>query len=120
MLNDLLDVEADRHHPDKRRRPFASGELPLQAGFVLIPLLAGASLATASLLPLPFLAVLGFYFAMTTLYSFFLKEIALLDVLLLAALFTTRIMAGSTASGTSTFRSGCWPSRCSSSCPWRR
>jgi 4-hydroxybenzoate polyprenyltransferase len=100
VLNDLLDVEADRHHPDKRRRPFASGELPLPAGLVLIPILAGASLATATLLPPGFLLVLGFYFAMTTLYSFFLKEVALLDVLLLAALFTTRIMAGSTASGT--------------------
>jgi len=100
VLNDLLDVEADRHHPEKRRRPFASGELPLQAGFVLIPVLAGASLAAALLLPPAFLLVLGFYFIMTTLYSFSLKEIALLDVLVLAALFTTRIMAGSTASGT--------------------
>jgi 4-hydroxybenzoate polyprenyltransferase len=100
VLNDLLDVEADRHHPEKRRRPFASGELPLQAGFVLIPVLAGASLAAALLLPPAFALVLGFYFIMTTLYSFALKEIALLDVLVLAALFTTRIMAGSTASGT--------------------
>jgi len=99
VLNDLLDVEADRHHPVKRRRPFASGELPIRAGFVLIPLLAGLSLAAALFLPQAFLLVLAFYFVTTTLYSVFLKEIALLDVLVLAALFTTRIMAGSTASG---------------------
>jgi len=100
VLNDLLDVEADRHHPEKRQRPFASGELPLPAAFVLIPLLAGASLALALLLPTPFVWVLGCYFAVTTLYSFFLKEVALLDVLVLAALFTTRILAGANASGT--------------------
>jgi 4-hydroxybenzoate polyprenyltransferase len=99
VLNDLLDVEADRHHPEKRRRPFASGELSLRVGFALIPLLAGLSLVAAAVLPPAFLLVLVFYFAMTTLYSFFFKEIALLDVLVLAALFTTRIMAGSAASG---------------------
>jgi 4-hydroxybenzoate polyprenyltransferase/phosphoserine phosphatase len=100
VLNDLLDVEADRHHPRKRRRPFASGELPLQAGFVLVPLLGAASLAAALPLPPSFLLVLGFYFVTTTLYSLFLKQVALLDVLVLAALFTTRILAGSTASET--------------------
>jgi len=98
VLNDLLDVEADRHHPKKRLRPFASGELPLKAGFVLVPVLAGASLAAAIPLPSSFLLVLGFYFGVTTLYSFFFKEVPLLDVLVLAALFTTRILAGSTAS----------------------
>jgi len=99
VLNDLLDVEADRHHPRKRNRPFASGELPLQAGLVLIPLLAGSSLAVGLLLPWSFFFLLLFYFAATTLYSFLIKEIALLDVILLAGLFTTRIMAGSAASG---------------------
>jgi 4-hydroxybenzoate polyprenyltransferase len=99
VLNDLLDVEADRHHPVKRRRPFAAGELSLKAGLGLLPLLAAASLGVALLLPLPFLGVLAFYFGVTTLYSFRLKEIALLDVLVLASLFTTRILAGATAAG---------------------
>jgi 4-hydroxybenzoate polyprenyltransferase len=99
LLNDLLDVEADRHHPAKRHRPFASGELPLRAGFVLIPILAGLSIAAGLWVPSAFLLVLFFYFGLTTLYSLFLKEIAILDVLVLAALFTTRIMAGSAASG---------------------
>ena len=99
VLNDLLDVEADRHHPVKRRRPFASGELSLRTGLALLPLLAAASLAVALFLPAPFLGVLAFYFAMTTLYSFRLKEVALLDVLVLASLFTTRILAGATATG---------------------
>jgi len=98
VLNDLLDVEADRRHPQKRRRPFASGELPLRVGLVMIPILLAASLGVALQLPVSFLWILGFYFAATTLYSYVLKEIALLDVLTLAALYTTRIMAGSAAS----------------------
>ena len=99
VLNDLLDIEADRHHPDKCRRPLAAGDLPLSIGFVLIPLAAGSSLAAALFLPTGFLVTLLFYFLLTTLYSFRLKKIALLDVIVLASLFTTRIIAGSTATG---------------------
>ncbi len=99
VLNDMLDVEADRLHPEKRRRPFASGELPLGAGLALIPLLAGASLGAALVLPPAFGIILGVYFAATTLYSFLLKQFALVDVLMLAGLFTLRIMAGAAASG---------------------
>lgn len=98
VLNDLLDIEADRHHPLKRHRPFASGELPLATGFVLIPLVASLSLTAAWFLPRGFLVVLLFYFVLTTLYSFLLKKVALLDVIVLASLFTTRIIAGSRAS----------------------
>ena len=97
VLNDMLDVEADRHHPRKRRRPFASGELPLRTGFVLIPVLLALSLVAAWPLPRMLLLVLGFYFVVTTLYSFALKEIALLDVLVLAGLYTTRVLAGAAA-----------------------
>ena len=97
VLNDVLDVEADRHHPVKRRRPFASGELPLQAGLALVPLLVVPSVAIALLLPRSFLFVLLLYFVLTTLYSVVLKEIALVDVLLLASLYTLRIIAGATA-----------------------
>ncbi len=98
MLNDLLDIEADRHHPKKRHRPFASGELPLATGFVLIPLVATLSLTAAWFLPRGFLMALLFYFVLTTLYSLLLKKVALLDVIVLASLFTTRIIAGSKAS----------------------
>ena len=63
------------------------------------PLAAGSSLAAALFLPTGFLVTLLFYFLLTTLYSFRLKKIALLDVIVLASLFTTRIIAGSTATG---------------------
>lgn len=99
VLNDLLDVEADRHHPVKRRRPFASGELPLAAGFAMIPLLLLPSVGIAIFLPRPFLLVLLLYFGLTTAYSLLLKEVALVDVLVLAGLYTLRIIAGSAASG---------------------
>jgi len=99
VLNDLLDLEADRHHPEKRHRPFASGRLPLRAGYVLIPLLLAASLGLAALLPREFAFTLVAYFVATSLYSFLLKQIALVDILLLASLYTLRIIAGSAATG---------------------
>jgi 4-hydroxybenzoate polyprenyltransferase/phosphoserine phosphatase len=99
VLNDLLDLEADRHHPEKRHRPFASGELSPTLGFALVPLVAALSVTAAWFLPRGFLVTLLFYFLLTTLYSFRLKKIALLDVIILASLFTTRIIAGSEASG---------------------
>jgi 4-hydroxybenzoate polyprenyltransferase/phosphoserine phosphatase len=97
VLNDLLDLEADRHHPVKRERPFAAGELPLQTGLVLVPLLVVPSLVIALVLPRSFLLVLLLYFVLTTAYSLVLKEIALVDVLLLASLYTLRIIAGAEA-----------------------
>jgi 4-hydroxybenzoate polyprenyltransferase len=99
VLNDLLDVEADRHHPVKRRRPFASGDLPLAAGFVLGPALVVLSLGLALLLPRSFVGVLLLYFVLTTFYSLRLKELALIDVMVLASLYTLRMIAGSAASG---------------------
>jgi 4-hydroxybenzoate polyprenyltransferase len=99
VLNDLMDLEADRHHPEKRNRPFASGDLPLSSGYALIPLLGGASLAIAALLPPRFVLVLLIYFVVTSCYSSFLKRMALVDILVLASLYTLRIIAGSAASG---------------------
>jgi len=99
VLNDMLDLDADRHHPEKCRRPFASGELPIAAGYLLIPLLGGASLALAALLPMRFALVLVTYFVVTSCYSAFLKQLALVDILVLASLYTLRIIAGSAASG---------------------
>lgn len=99
VLNDLLDLEADRHHPEKRHRPFASGDLPLKTGYLLIPTLVLASLGLALLLPREFLVILLVYFVVTSLYSFRLKQVALVDILVLASLYTLRIIAGSAATG---------------------
>jgi 4-hydroxybenzoate polyprenyltransferase len=95
LVNDLLDLPSDRHHPRKRQRPFAAGELLLLWGLASIPLLLGLSLLVSLALPLPFLEMLGIYFVLNLAYSFYLKRIALLDVIVLAGLYTMRLMAGS-------------------------
>jgi len=95
LLNDLVDLPADRHHPRKRQRPFAAGELSLFLGLISIPLLLGLSLVLGSFLPLPFLEMLAFYYLLNLAYSFYLKRVVLLDVIILAGLYTLRVMAGS-------------------------
>jgi len=97
LINDLADLPADRRHPRKRMRPFASGQLSLLWGLVLAPLLLFASMILACFLPLPFLAVLLLYFFLNLGYSFTMKQVAILDVIVLAGLYTMRIMAGSAA-----------------------
>lgn len=99
VLNDLFDLGADQCHPRKRHRPFAAGDLPIAAGLWMIPALAAAGLALGLLLPLPFFATLLAYFALTTLYSWRLKQVAIADVLALAVLYALRIVAGSAATG---------------------
>lgn len=100
MLNDLMDLQADRQHPRKRKRPFASGELSLVKGLVVSFGLVGASLLLAlAALGLPFFLVLSLYVAVTLWYSGALKRIAMVDVLVLASLYSTRVIAGSAATG---------------------
>jgi 4-hydroxybenzoate polyprenyltransferase/phosphoserine phosphatase len=95
VLNDVIDVRDDREHPRKRMRPFASGELSLLAGWTCAPILAICAFAAAYLLlPIRFLAALAGYYLLTLAYSFFLKKIAMLDVVTLACLYTLRLIAG--------------------------
>jgi 4-hydroxybenzoate polyprenyltransferase len=95
ILNDMLDLEADRRHPTKRDRPFASGALPPALGVALSPLLMiGAVWLSWVFLPPRFVAALLLYLLLTTAYSSYLKRIAVLDVLLLAGLYTLRVLAG--------------------------
>ena len=100
LLNDLLDLEHDRQHATKRTRPFAAGELPLQAGLIATPSLLILAFLVATLLPWEFSAVLFSYYLATVLYSFYLKAFAIVDVLLLACLYTLRIIAGAAAIST--------------------
>jgi 4-hydroxybenzoate polyprenyltransferase len=97
LLNDLLDLDADRRHPRKRLRPFAAGALPLASGLVAAPLLTLAAFALALTLSPLFAAVLAAYYALTLAYSFTLKRIAVLDTVVLAGLYTIRIIAGTAA-----------------------
>src|SRR6185437_4895868 len=97
LLNDLLDLDADRRHAHKRSRPFASGQLPVSLGLSLSFVLVIGSAALAALLPSRFALVLSSYFVATLAYSFFLKRHILIDVFTLAGLYTARIVAGGAA-----------------------
>lgn len=123
IVNDLLDIEVDRQHPRKRRRPFASGDLSALSGLAVVVLFSLVSLAIAIGLPhviqrispnasgarlYPFLGVPTVYaflgwlviYAITTLsYSLRLKRMVLVDVIVLSGLYTIRILAGSAATG---------------------
>ena len=98
LVNDLTDLAVDREHAEKRRRPFASGRLPLSWGPPMMAVLLASSFAIAGLmLPLSFLAVLSLYLVLTTLYSFIIKSRLMVDVLTLASLYSLRIFAGGVA-----------------------
>ncbi len=97
VLNDLLDVAADRLHPRKRTRPFASGALPLLHGLLLVPVLAVAGLLVATLVSREFVGALLIYVLLSTSYCLYFKRYALIDVLLLAGLYTLRVIAGAIA-----------------------
>ncbi|HSE12555.1 MAG TPA: UbiA family prenyltransferase, partial [Rudaea sp.] len=97
LLNDLLDLDADRRHPRKRLRPFAAGSLPLGAGLAVAPLLTLAAFALALTISKLFALALAGYYALTLAYSFALKRIAMLDTVVLAGLYTIRIIAGTLA-----------------------
>lgn len=99
LINDLLDIGADRLHARKRTRPFAAGEIPLIQGIVIAPMLAVASLVLAFFVSPQFQLVLALYFLMTLSYSLRLKRVVMVDVVLLAGLYTVRIIAGAAAIG---------------------
>jgi 4-hydroxybenzoate polyprenyltransferase len=114
IVNDLLDLDADRQHPRKRRRPFASGDLSAISGVAVIALFLIVSVILAILLPhvaarlspglaltrpYYFLAWLSIYAVSTLAYSLRLKRAVLVDVIVLSGLYTIRIIAGSAATG---------------------
>jgi 4-hydroxybenzoate polyprenyltransferase len=100
IVNDLLDIESDRRHLKKRFRPFAAGDLSVSAGLFLAMLLLAATIALLPRLPLDFSLWLGTYVVATSAYSFRLKQVPLVDVLVLAGLYTLRMQAGGAATGT--------------------
>lgn len=94
MINDLLDLHHDRRHPTKRKRPFASGDLPLWIGFIFVPAFLFSGLTIAYLISFKFFTVASLYFTLTCAYSFKLKSILLIDVMTLAGLYSLRVLAG--------------------------
>lgn len=99
LLNDLLDLTPDRMHARKRKRPFAAGTLPLLHGLLAAPLLTLLGFALAFTCSPTFAAVLLCYYVMTLAYSLKLKRMVMIDVVLLAALYTVRIVGGTVAIG---------------------
>lgn len=98
IANDLLDIESDRRHPRKRNRPFAAGDLSVSSGLlVAAAFLAGAIAIAVAFLPLGFLLWLFLYLVGTLAYSLALKRATLVDVIVLAGLYTVRLLAGSAA-----------------------
>ena len=97
LINDLIDLEADRKHQTKKYRPLASGTLPIQWAVMIVPILLTFSLIFAMQLNPDFVSILIIYLVLTTAYSLFLKPIVLLDVITLTSLYTIRIIAGAIA-----------------------
>jgi 4-hydroxybenzoate polyprenyltransferase len=98
VVNDYADREADRLHPVKKTRPIASGEIaPGLALAIAAVLLAGSAVLAIALLPRAVAIVAAVYFAINLLYSFWLKHVSILDVLIVAAGFVLRVGAGAAA-----------------------
>lgn len=96
-INDIFDAEKDRAHPTKRRRPIASGALPVRVAVAAAVVLAAAGLTTAFVIDWTFGAVAAAYFVQNLAYSFQIKHIAWLDVAAIALGFLLRVLGGSYA-----------------------
>jgi 4-hydroxybenzoate polyprenyltransferase len=94
LVNDLVDIEKDRQHPAKRERPLASGQLSPTVAVIVAVLFVVVSLPAAYWLDREFALVAAAYLVMMTLYSFWLKNIVIVDVLALATGFVLRVIAG--------------------------
>ena len=99
VLNDLFDLAADRAHPRKRLRPFASGSIPIAHGNWMALGLLAPGVIIAALMGGPFLLVMLAYYVLTTAYSLHLKRQIVIDISALAGLYTMRIVAGGVATG---------------------
>jgi len=97
VLNDLLDLESDRQHVRKRNRPIASGKIAVNQALIIGLLLFLTSVYLAFQISALFAMTLGIYFAMSLAYSLRLKRQVIVDVMLLAALYTIRVVAGAVA-----------------------
>ena len=97
VLNDIVDIEADRCHPVKRRRPIAAGRIPVSRAWALAASLTAVGLIGARLLSPPFATVAAAYVFMQLLYSFWLKQVALVDIFVIAGGFVLRAIAGAMA-----------------------
>jgi len=99
IINDLFDLEADRKHPKKRKRPFASGALSISQGIMLYGATASLAVVLAALIGYEFFICLLIYFLANLAYTLRLKQVHSLDIIMLAGMYTIRIIAGSKTTG---------------------
>lgn len=99
VVNDLLDLEADRLHPTKCNRPFASGAVPIRAGMAAGGLLALFALGVSLVLGAAFFWIVLLYMVLSLAYSLRLKRLRWIDIATLASLYTLRVVAGAAAAG---------------------
>ncbi|MDE0588713.1 UbiA family prenyltransferase [Halocynthiibacter sp. C4] len=99
LVNDLLDLEADRLHVKKCKRPFAAGLVPIKYGMLGFVVLAGIALGVGAALGPAFLGVILLYVALSLAYSMRLKRMRWIDIAVLATLYTLRVVAGAAATG---------------------
>lgn len=97
IINDLFDLDADRRHRTKHKRPIAAGMIAIPTALVIAGLLVICSITISLYLPPLFWIVMAGYALLTTLYTFALKRMLLIDVLALAGLYTIRVIAGAAA-----------------------
>lgn len=97
IVNDLLDLEADRLHPTKQNRPLAAGRIPILIGMLTSVLLAAFALGLAFVISLPMLGIVALYMALSLAYSLKLKRMRWVDIATLAGLYTLRVIAGAIA-----------------------
>lgn len=96
IFNDLADIEADRQHPEKKKRPIPSGQLPLGVAWTAGIVLVAGTLGAGYWLSPAFAGVMALYFLINLAYSKWLKHVPILDVLIIAAGFVLRVGAGVT------------------------
>ena len=96
IFNDLADVEADRQHPEKKKRPIASGQLPINVAWSVGIILAVIALTLGYLLEPAFAVVIGLYFMINMAYTKWLKHVPIVDVMVIASGFVLRVIAGVT------------------------
>jgi len=99
IVNDIIDIDFDRHHPEKRLRPIASGRVPVGRARVIHAPLALAALSLSFLLNINFVIIAAVYYLMNLAYTFWLKRVVIVDVLTVAAGFVIRAAAGGFAIG---------------------
>jgi 4-hydroxybenzoate polyprenyltransferase len=97
VVNDLLDLTADRAHPRKKKRPFASGKIPISIGTRIAIFFISLGFLVATFVGFNFLLLIIAYYFLTTIYSVYFKKLIIMDIFILAGLYTLRIIAGSLA-----------------------